>query len=172
VAGTTATFSWAAAADGQTPATGLNYNLRIGTTPGGSQVVAAQSSSLGKRFLPAPGNAGENLTGKVAHLKPGTNYYWSVQAVDTAFAGSRFAPEQSFIARADPPTLQGIVRQGINELRVTWSGTPEVSYPVLTSTDLALWAPLTTLTAGTNGLFSILEVIGPGDARFYRASQP
>jgi len=27
---------------------------------------------------------------------PGTTYYWSVQAVDNAFAGSAFAPESSF----------------------------------------------------------------------------
>ncbi|MCP6769578.1 fibronectin type III domain-containing protein, partial [Klebsiella pneumoniae] len=80
----------------------LSYNLRVGTTPGGSDIVAPQASSTGYRRLVETGNAQLGLTARLGALKPGTNYYWSVQAVDTAFAGSAFATGGLFTALADP----------------------------------------------------------------------
>ena len=53
------------------------------------------ASVTGLRRLPQMGNANGRLFAKFA-TKPGTLYYWSVQAVDTAFAGGPFAPERSF----------------------------------------------------------------------------
>jgi hypothetical protein len=100
-AGDKATLSWNAASDGQTPAAGLSYNLRVGTTPGGSDVVSPMASSGGFRRLPAIGNAGEHTSFTLANLPNGT-YYWSVQAIDNSFAGSAFASEQSFTV---PPTF-------------------------------------------------------------------
>src|SRR5205085_282310 len=41
----TATLAWTAAADAQTAAAGLSYNLRVGTTPGGSEVVGPQADA-------------------------------------------------------------------------------------------------------------------------------
>jgi len=54
---TSATFSWTASTDAQQTGTpnGLTYNLRVGTTPGGSDVVPSMSLSSGKRLVPAPG---------------------------------------------------------------------------------------------------------------------
>jgi hypothetical protein len=89
------TLSWNAASDDQTPASGLSYNVRIGTTPGGFDIVSPEADVVtGWRRLPALGNAGENLF-SIYNLPPGT-YYWSVQAIDSAFAGSPFAPEGRF----------------------------------------------------------------------------
>jgi hypothetical protein len=93
--GETATFTWKAASDAQTPATGLTYNLRVGTTPGGSELVGPMAGATGLRRLPQPGNA------QLSNFQPvtvpaGRPLYWSVQAVDTAFAGSPFAAEKSF----------------------------------------------------------------------------
>jgi hypothetical protein len=48
------------------------------------------------------GNAQLRLGLRLRGLVPGTTYYWSVQSVDTAFAGSAFAAESSFTALADP----------------------------------------------------------------------
>jgi hypothetical protein len=87
------TLSWNPSSDAQTPANGLNYNVRIGTTPGGIDVVSPMSFTNGLRLLPQHGNARTRLTFKPV---PGTTYYWSVQAVDTAFAGSPFSAESSF----------------------------------------------------------------------------
>jgi hypothetical protein len=172
VLGTSVEFSWNAASDAQTPATGLNYNLRVGTTPGGSQIVAPQSSSAGYRRLPALGNAGPRLGARLLSLKPGTNYFWSVQAVDTAFAGSPFAAEGSFTALADRPTTVSIAREGLGSIRATWRGTPGSAYQVLTSTNLSNWSLFATPTAGTNGLFDIVDATGPAPAGYYRAARP
>ncbi len=93
---TQTTFSWNAATDTETPAAGLTYNLRVGTTPGGNQVMSAMASPGGFRHVPRMGNANHNLSWTLT-LPAGT-YYWSVQATDAAFAGSEFAPEQVHVA--------------------------------------------------------------------------
>jgi hypothetical protein len=97
--GSTVTLNWSAATDAQTPAHGLTYNLRIGSYPGGENILSPESElATGRRLVPASGNAGETLANSAygAGL-PGGVYYWSVQAVDSAYAGSPFAPESSFI---------------------------------------------------------------------------
>jgi hypothetical protein len=88
-------LSWAAASDTQTPAAALSYNLRVGTTPGGSDVVSPLSLPDGTRLVPQDGNVGEHTSFGVTGLADGT-YYWSVQAVDSGFAGSSFATEGTF----------------------------------------------------------------------------
>lgn len=122
--------------------------------------------------MPAFGNAGHSLTARLGHLKPGTNYFWSVQAVDTAFAGSPFAAEGTFTALADQPTTESIVREGPGSVRVTWHGTPASTYQVLSSTNLSDWSLLAMPTAGTNGQFDIVETTGAAPAKFYRAAWP
>jgi hypothetical protein len=89
-------LSWNAAADSETPASGLSYNLRIGTTPGGSDVLSAMASGSGLRRLPEVGNAQQRLSATLSLPSMGTPYYWSVQAVDGALAGSPFAAESTF----------------------------------------------------------------------------
>ena len=90
-------LSWAPATDAQTTNFhGLNYNLRIGTSPGGGQIMPPQSDPAnGWRRVPNFGNVGPTNFWRIANLTNGT-YYWSVQAVDSAFAGSAFAEERSF----------------------------------------------------------------------------
>jgi len=91
----TAIFSWNAANDAQTPAGTLSYNLRIGTRPGGGEIVSALALPSGRLQVPGPGNAGFLLSRSIAGLPFGIPLYWSVQAVDSAFAGSAFASEQT-----------------------------------------------------------------------------
>jgi len=100
VSGSNVTFSWNAASDAETPAAGLSYNLRVGTTPGASDVFAGMADpSSGLRRLPALGNAQKRLSWTLGNLTPGVHpYYWSVQAIDTAFAGS-FWPEETIAGR-------------------------------------------------------------------------
>ena len=99
-------FSWDPAADAETPSPGLTYNLRVWTDDG-SEVVEVMPGMAdpvtGRRLIPAMGNvqhAGPVTAPKrtwTLHLPAGT-YYWSVQAIDTAFAGGAWAPEQSVTA--------------------------------------------------------------------------
>jgi hypothetical protein len=97
-----ATLTWNAATDAETPAAGLTYNVRVGTTPGGCEIISPLSHVTGGRQLPKPGNSYLGLTAKFRFTE-GTPYYWSVQAIDSAFAGSPFAPEQNFkMLRTEP----------------------------------------------------------------------
>ena len=51
-------LSWNSATDGQTLASGLTYNVRAGTTPGGNDLLSAQvNATNGFRRVPAMGNA-------------------------------------------------------------------------------------------------------------------
>ena len=93
LAGSTLTFSWDPATDAETPAAGLTYNLRVGTTPGGGEICSAMAEPGGYRTIPALGNTNHENSWTLD--VPGSEvYYWSVQAVDTAFEGSPFAVEE------------------------------------------------------------------------------
>lgn len=93
--GTVATLKWNLASDAQTPSAALSYNLRIGTSPGASDILAPASAGNGRRRLPQLGNAQEGSTMTFTYI-PGTPYYWSVQAVDGSYGGSPFSAEASF----------------------------------------------------------------------------
>jgi hypothetical protein len=141
-----ATLNWSAAHDAQTPPTGLTYNLRIGTTPGGSDVLAPMAApSTGGRRVPHQGNAGARTSWTIRGLAPNTTYYWSVQAIDTAFAGSRFAQEHQFttaaVAGFDMPAT-GVAEQNgaivVRVVRNTTVGSLTVHY---TTSDGSATAP-------------------------------
>jgi hypothetical protein len=85
------TLSWGAATDSETPSSALNYNVRIGTTPGGGEIVSGMAKADGSRLVPQRGNAHERLSMTIKLSSMTTPYYWSVQAIDGAFAGSPFA---------------------------------------------------------------------------------
>jgi hypothetical protein len=90
----TVTFRWDAAKDVETPAEGLTYNLRVGTTPGGDEILSAMAdASNGRRLIPALGNVGHNLSWSLSR-PPLHGTYWSVQAIDGALEGSEFAFEK------------------------------------------------------------------------------
>jgi hypothetical protein len=94
--GSEAAFSWLPASDSQTPAAGLTYNFRLGTSPGGNEIVSPMAIlSDGYRIVYSHGNAGQNTDIAICNLDAGT-YYWSVQAIDQAMEGSVFSEEQSF----------------------------------------------------------------------------
>jgi hypothetical protein len=96
VNGNSVTLSWARASDDQTPADGLNYNIRIGQNTGLADVVSSMASATsGFRYIQALGNIQADTTKTIVNLPEGT-YYWSVQTIDQAYSGSAFAAEQSF----------------------------------------------------------------------------
>jgi hypothetical protein len=88
-------LSWLAATDDITPS--LTYNIRVGTKPGKIDIVAPHAiTGTGYHQMPAMGNTFTTLSATVKNLPRGT-YYWSVQAIDGAFAGSSFAADKSFV---------------------------------------------------------------------------
>jgi len=130
MSGSAVTISWNKATDNETAANGLTYNLRVGTTPGGQEVVSPMSAaSNGFRRIPQLGNANHNVRWRIDRLPKGT-YYYSVQALDHTFAGSAFAPEKSFVIAVDPPVtapqnLQAVAAH--NEVRLSWQQNPETN---------------------------------------------
>ena len=93
--GSEAFLSWDAATDEETESAGLTYNIRVGTTPGASQIISAMVNSENRRVIPGPGNVGHNTSLLLKNLEPGT-YYFSVQSVDNGFESSAFSDESSF----------------------------------------------------------------------------
>ena len=166
--GTGVGLSWDAATDAQTPALGLTYNLRVGTTPGGSDVVSPHANlATGYRRLAQLGNAQHGLTAFLTNLQPGATYYWCVQAVDTAFAGGPFSAETSFTI-IDPQFLT-ITAQSGPAFLLEGRGAPGMTYTLQTSTNLLDWATRTNLTAGPDCFFQYLDTPDPTwPACFYR----
>jgi hypothetical protein len=94
----TYTLTWNKSTDAQTPQATLTYNVMIGTTSGGYNIVSPMSKiATGKRFIPAPGNTGtkNSYILNASGLANGT-YYWKVQAIDNVFGASAFSTEATF----------------------------------------------------------------------------
>lgn len=75
----------------------LTYNLRIGTTPGGNEIMACNADSTGLYHLLIPGNVGQATHWELKNIPPDVNIYWSVQAIGSCYQGSDFAPEQVIV---------------------------------------------------------------------------
>ena len=87
------------------------YNVRVGTTPGGSEILAPMAMSSGKRLVTKQGNAGHNHTITLKGMRGDLPYYWSVQTVDHRQVGSAFAPERVAYATQAPPRSAPIITE-------------------------------------------------------------
>lgn len=116
VTNTAVTLSWDPSTDNQTASANLTYNVRIGTASGGFNVLSPQADSTGFRRLPQDGNAGTRLSFALNSYVVGTPYYWSVQAIDGAFAGSAFAAQSDFkvLPVSVPATAAGLTPGDLN----------------------------------------------------------
>jgi hypothetical protein len=120
VVGRQVELSWTATTDAETPGNGLSYNVRLGTSPGAIDIVAPQANADGFRQLPARGNVQPGAHALVTNLALG-EYYWSVQAVDTAFAGSPFSEEGHFVIY--PPDVGTGGGTAVSSTVATFDGT-------------------------------------------------
>ena len=104
--GTVVRLTWDASNDDKTPSSGLTYNLRIGTTPGGSEIMSPLANNAnGALYSFETGNVGHNTHWDIKGLEPGQTYYWSVQAIDPSYASSAFTEERSF----SPQTTDSVI---------------------------------------------------------------
>lgn len=90
-------ISWGEASDSQSSSKDLTYAVRIGSTPGGSDMVNGHALANGTRRNFMDGNAGSSLE-KTLDLRswPSGTYYVSVQTIDPNHAGSAWSEEISF----------------------------------------------------------------------------
>ena len=86
--------TWGNGADAETATNDLTYALRIGTTPGGNEIVAAHANADGSRKNFLDGNMGKNHT-YVIDLRSyaQSNIYISVQTIDAQHKGSAWSQE-------------------------------------------------------------------------------
>ena len=92
-------LSWLASNDDHTPIAGLSYAIKIGTTPNGEEIMSANANTNGIRKSSEKGNAEHSLKWRVSI--PAGIYYWSVQAIDAAYAGSNFTTTNKFTVTAE-----------------------------------------------------------------------
>ncbi|MCX6327499.1 MAG: FG-GAP-like repeat-containing protein, partial [Bacteroidia bacterium] len=140
-------LTWNKASDTQTPQNTLTYNIRVGTTTGGRNILNPMAStSNGYRRIPAMGNAGLKNNGyAIDKLAPG-KYYWSVQAVDQAYAGGAWATESSFLLLA-APVASAATNIAQTSFTANWSSsTGATGYRLDVATD----STFTTILSGYN----------------------
>jgi len=95
-------LTWNEPADDHTPSQSLSYNIKVSESPEGSEVVAPHSHlDDGLRKIVALGNVSGNTSYKIDNLTEGRLYYFSVQAVDGAYAGSEFTRNTGITVLSD-----------------------------------------------------------------------
>ena len=100
VSGQTVLLSWLPPANQDAVNLMTTYNVRVGTSPGASNVVSALADATsGRRWVSAPGNASVLDQMLLDNLEDGT-YFWSVQSVNNAFLASPFSAEGTFTISA------------------------------------------------------------------------
>ncbi|MBI1925526.1 PD40 domain-containing protein [Candidatus Poribacteria bacterium] len=169
VSGNSVTLSWNKSTDLETFQNGLTYNLGVGTTSGGAQIVSPMASAAtGYRKVPQLGNTNHRNSWTIKNLPDGT-YYWSVQAIDSAFAGSAFAAERSFVIQRTAPDIAVTPTPG-DYGNVTVGATSDKTFTVSNPGTATLNVTSTTLTGTDASQFSIQSgggsfSLNPGQTR-------
>ena len=90
-------FSWDAGTDAETDSKALSYNIYLRDLSTGCFLISPLADlETGKRSVAQMGNTYLNK-GWTLHNLPSGVYAWSVQSIDSGYAGSTFAPEQLLI---------------------------------------------------------------------------
>ncbi len=126
VSGNAVQLTWEKGTDSETPQDGLTYNLRIGTSPGGDEIMPSHADpATGYRRLAARGNVSHDTSWTVTGLPDGT-YYWSVQVIDAGFLGSAFSAEQTFVIDIAPANPSGLTATaGDRKVDLSWTANTE-----------------------------------------------
>nr|HPI44223.1 FG-GAP-like repeat-containing protein [Tenuifilaceae bacterium] len=113
-------FSWNPSNDLETPSAALTYNIKIGTTKNGGEIVnPTASANNGYKSLPGIGNCGSN-TFATYKLKVGQKYYWSVQSVDNGYSGSNFSYIDSLVYDSIPSSNLSLRVQNNTSVLASW----------------------------------------------------
>lgn len=156
--------------DDLTPASALTWNVRVGTTPGGVEIVSPLSDlNSGRRRVLTPGNAG---TTRFMNLKldPGvTRIFWSVQAEDAGYQGGVWAAEQSIsLVGADDFSIRGIQFETNGTIRVQAVGSGAGAV-LFSSEDLVNWSKVGPFLPVKDGFEVVDSAPRSEGARFYMA---
>jgi hypothetical protein len=87
-------LSWNNGSDDLTPQLGLYYNLRVGTTIGGNNII---SGKYGGSSNPTQGYLGNMMQSKEYNLSvTEQTYYWQVQTIDSGLISSGWSTVQTY----------------------------------------------------------------------------
>ncbi len=174
--GNTVTFNWDGdmTTDDFTVWPGFTYNLRVGTTPGGSDIMAPNSDpATGFRRIVARGNVDHNESWTLT--PPDGDYFYSLQAIDGAFAGSAFKAEQPFTIGASGSTIPVITNiepiSAISGSEVTIFGANFETTPANNSVTLAGTSAVVTSATSNQLVVTVPSAsVGPGDVTVSNAN--
>ena len=168
-------FHWSEAGDKETPSASLTYNVRVGTTPGGGEILNPMAGANGSRRLHAVGNAHYR---KFLALEIPLNrrYYWSVQAIDAGYMGGAFAPEQTIPADTTDTRVRitSAERLPNGQFSLRFDADRADSFVIEAADALSLqpptvWRVLGQATLEGPGSYSFVDRTQPGvPTRFYR----
>ena len=142
---TRAIFSWGTGSDDIDDPGSLSYNIRIGTSSGGNQLI---SSSVPYN----KSNVGKRLIREFNEIPHGT-YYWAVQTVDGSGNTSEWSEQDTlFIARlvASTQSLPGVYYSSAGWADYTEDGIPDMALTGVTFSG----SSITNLFENSGGLLS------------------
>ena len=99
--GDTLVFSWNRVNNDPAAAVAGSYNIRIGTTPSGSEIVSPMAKANGSRTIVRPGNTRAD-TFYILRNPVKTKLYWSIQSIDHCLKAVHLPREQSYDLRLNP----------------------------------------------------------------------
>jgi len=122
-------LSWDNASDNQTPTAGLYYNLRVGTTPGGHEIVTGVYGGGDDNGYMGNMMQRRQITLDVT-LNANDSVYWAVQTIDTGLSAGNWTVEQNFtVLDLAPPSWSA-----------NWSSTPTTYAPTTLSIFNVTWS--------------------------------
>ncbi|MBL7993889.1 VCBS repeat-containing protein, partial [bacterium] len=172
----TVRLQWNPSTDGQTPSAGLTYNIRVGSTPAGINIVSPMAKVTGSalgggfRYVFENGNSSQNTSWMLNGLADGT-YYWSVEAIDQNYRNSKFQAEQSFAIDGPPEKITGLVADaGNSAVTLSWNRHSNKSdhrrYYIYTSLDNESYL-LSDSSLTTNSLDTTRAITGLDNGQLY-----
>lgn len=164
-------FDWdAGLGDDLTPTPALTWNLRVGTYPGGSDIVSPLSDlSTGRRYVLQPGNAGLSRFFDLHVPNLETNLFWSVQAVDAGYLGGAWAPEQVLRSSSGEPfRLTEVLFGADGSVRVRGKG-DGLGAILNWSEDLIHWTPVAPFEMDGEGFQAVDPSSQASRGRYYSA---
>lgn len=101
-------LKWEPGVDQETDQKALSYNYYVRNVETGLYLTFPNADiATGQRRVSQMGNAWMNLGWTLQDLPEGT-YAWSVQTIDAGYAGSPFAPEQTFVVEENGSGIQAV----------------------------------------------------------------
>jgi hypothetical protein len=140
----TVVFYWDRSTDNETTDNGLSYNIFIGTEADTSDLYPVMANlNTGFRRFAERGMIQDTFIVILKSIFPleCKDYFWSVQSIDAGFAGSEFAPVQSFIIplSTDLNETDNIICGSVSNIDIStnYGGDYTLNYVWNTSTDLS-----------------------------------